>query len=57
MTEPEKKRKTIGAEFIHVFQEEANKLEDVKFLVRARFIPMWWKAAPLRRRPSNPTTM
>ena len=39
VTEPEKKRKTIGAEFIHVFQEEANKLEDVKFLVQGTLYP------------------
>ena len=29
--EPEKKRKIIGAEFIRVFEEEARKLEDIKF--------------------------
>mgnify|MGYP000078487904 FL=1 len=39
VTEPEKKRKTIGAEFIHTFQEEANKLEDVKFLVQGTLYP------------------
>ena len=39
VTEPEKKRKTIGAEFIHTFQEEASKLEDVKFLVQGTLYP------------------
>ena len=39
VTEPEKKRKTIGAEFIHTFQEEANKLKDVKFLVQGTLYP------------------
>lgn len=39
VTEPEKKRKTIGAEFIHTFQEEANKLDDVKFLVQGTLYP------------------
>jgi GMP synthase (glutamine-hydrolysing) len=39
VTEPEAKRKTIGAEFIRVFEEEAAKLvktgeEDVRFLVQ-----------------------
>jgi GMP synthase (glutamine-hydrolysing) len=39
VTEPEAKRKTIGAEFIRVFEEEAQKLvrdgeEDVRFLVQ-----------------------
>jgi GMP synthase (glutamine-hydrolysing) len=34
VTDPEQKRKIIGAEFIHVFDEEAAKLEGVKFLVQ-----------------------
>ncbi len=33
-TEPEAKRKIIGEEFIRVFEEEAEKLEDVRFLVQ-----------------------
>ncbi|MFW5992131.1 MAG: glutamine-hydrolyzing GMP synthase [Halanaerobiaceae bacterium] len=32
--EPEKKRKIIGNEFIRVFEEEAEKLEDAKYLVQ-----------------------
>lgn len=39
VTEPEKKRKIIGAEFIHTFQEEADKLDDVKFLVQGTLYP------------------
>ena len=39
VTEPEKTRKTIGAEFIHTFQEEANKIPDVKFLVQGTLYP------------------
>jgi GMP synthase (glutamine-hydrolysing) len=34
VTDPEEKRKRIGAEFIRVFEEEAGKLEDVSFLVQ-----------------------
>jgi GMP synthase (glutamine-hydrolysing) len=34
VTEPEEKRKRIGAEFIRVFELEAAKLDDVKFLVQ-----------------------
>src|SRR3954467_3118105 len=34
VTEPETKRKIIGAEFIRVFEEEAAKIEDVKYLVQ-----------------------
>jgi GMP synthase (glutamine-hydrolysing) len=34
VTDPEEKRKRIGAEFIRVFEQEAAKLEDVGFLVQ-----------------------
>jgi GMP synthase (glutamine-hydrolysing) len=34
VTDPEEKRKRIGAEFIRVFEEEAAKLDDVGFLVQ-----------------------
>jgi GMP synthase (glutamine-hydrolysing) len=34
VTDPEEKRKRIGAEFIRVFEEEAGKLPDVRFLVQ-----------------------
>jgi GMP synthase (glutamine-hydrolysing) len=34
VTDPEEKRKRIGAEFIRVFEEEADKLDDVHFLVQ-----------------------
>ncbi len=34
VTDPEEKRKRIGAEFIRVFEEEAAKLEDVSYLVQ-----------------------
>jgi GMP synthase (glutamine-hydrolysing) len=34
VTDPEQKRKLIGAEFIRVFEEEAARIEDVKYLVQ-----------------------
>jgi GMP synthase (glutamine-hydrolysing) len=34
ITDPEEKRKRIGAEFIRVFEEEAAQLDDVSFLVQ-----------------------
>ncbi len=37
--EPEKKRKIIGAEFIRVFEEEARKLEGIKFLAQGTIYP------------------
>ena len=34
VTDPEQKRKIIGNEFIYVFEEEANKLQDIEFLAQ-----------------------
>jgi GMP synthase (glutamine-hydrolysing) len=34
VTDPEQKRKIIGAEFIRVFEQEAAKIEDVRYLVQ-----------------------
>lgn len=39
VTDPEKKRKIIGAEFIAIFEEEANKIKDAKFLVQGTLYP------------------
>jgi len=39
VTDPERKRKIIGAEFIEVFQEEARKLGQVDFLVQGTLYP------------------
>jgi GMP synthase (glutamine-hydrolysing) len=37
--DPEKKRKIIGEEFIRVFEEEANKLGDIDYLVQGTIYP------------------
>ena len=39
VSEPEKKRKIIGAEFINVFAEEASKLESIEFLAQGTIYP------------------
>ncbi|KAF0196784.1 MAG: GMP synthase (glutamine-hydrolysing) [Bacillota bacterium] len=39
ITEPEQKRKIIGNEFIRVFEEEANKIGEAKFLVQGTLYP------------------
>lgn len=39
VSDPEKKRKIIGAEFIRVFEEEAAKFEDAAFLVQGTIYP------------------
>ena len=39
VTDPEQKRKIIGAEFVRVFEEESKKLPDVKFLAQGTIYP------------------
>ena len=39
VSEPEKKRKIIGAEFIRVFEEEARKLDGIEFLAQGTIYP------------------
>jgi len=41
VTEPEKKRKIIGELFIRIFEEEAHKIKDVKYLVQGTIAPDW----------------
>ena len=39
VTDPEEKRKIIGAEFVRVFEEESAKLPDVKYLAQGTIYP------------------
>ena len=39
VSDPEQKRKIIGAEFIRVFEEEARKLENIEFLAQGTIYP------------------
>jgi GMP synthase (glutamine-hydrolysing) len=39
VTDPERKRKIIGNEFIHVFQEEAKKIKDARYLAQGTLYP------------------
>ncbi len=39
VSEPEKKRKIIGEEFIRIFEEEARKLEGIEFLAQGTIYP------------------
>ena len=59
LTEPEQKRKAIGEEFIRVFEEEAQKIGAVDYLVQGTIYPdviesglgkssQCWRAAGLR---------
>ena len=48
VNEPERKRKIIGAEFIRVFEEEARKLEGVKFLAQGTIYPDILESGPVK---------
>ena len=39
MTDPQQKRKIIGAEFIEAFKSEADKIENAKFLAQGTLYP------------------
>ena len=39
VSDPESKRKIIGAEFIDVFNEEASKLDNIEFLAQGTIYP------------------
>ena len=48
VSEPEQKRKIIGAEFIRVFEEEARKLDDVDFLAQGTIYPDIIESGPVK---------
>src|SRR5205085_1087821 len=48
VVDPERKRKIIGATFIDVFDEEANKIGDVKWLVQGTLYPDVIESVSLR---------
>lgn len=48
VAEPEKKRKIIGAEFIHVFEEEARKQEGIEFLAQGTIYPDILESGPVK---------
>lgn len=48
VSEPEKKRKIIGAEFIRVFEEEARKQEGIEFLAQGTIYPDILESGPVK---------
>ena len=48
VSEPEQKRKIIGAEFIRVFEEEARKQEGIKFLAQGTIYPDILESGPVK---------
>lgn len=52
VTEPEKKRKIIGHEFVNVFDDDAMKLKDVKFLAQGTTYPDVIESVPIDGNPS-----
>ncbi len=53
ITDPEKKRKIIGEEFIRVFEEEAKKIGKVDFLVQGTIYPDVIESGASRKRSNN----
>jgi GMP synthase (glutamine-hydrolysing) len=59
-TDPEKKRKIIGGEFVEVFQAESNKLTNAKWLAQGTIYPDVIESAGAKTKrptPSRATTM
>jgi GMP synthase (glutamine-hydrolysing) len=48
ITDPEQKRKAIGKTFIEVFEKEANKIEDAKFLIQGTLYPDVIESVPVK---------
>lgn len=48
VSEPEQKRKIIGAEFIRVFEEEARKLQGIDFLAQGTIYPDILESGPVK---------
>lgn len=48
VSEPERKRKIIGAEFIRVFEEEARKQEGIEFLAQGTIYPDILESGPVK---------
>ena len=48
VSDPETKRKVIGAEFIRVFEEEARKLEGIEFLAQGTIYPDIIESGPVK---------
>lgn len=48
VSEPEQKRKVIGAEFIRVFEEEARKLSEIEFLAQGTIYPDILESGPVK---------
>ena len=48
VTDPEQKRRIIGAEFIRVFEEEARKLDGIEFLAQGTIYPDILESGPVK---------
>ena len=53
VTDPEKKRKIIGHEFIAIFTEEANRITDVEFLAQGTLYPDVIESVPAHGGPTS----
>ena len=59
VTDPEKKRKIIGRDFVEVFNEEAMQIKDVRWLAQGTIYPDVIESCSVNglRRRSSRTTM
>ena len=57
VSDPEKKRKIIGNEFVYVFDDEASKLTDVEFLAQGTLYTISLSLVQIQLKPSNLTIM
>lgn len=53
VTDPEKKRKAIGTKFIDIFDNEANKIKDVKWLAQGTIYPDVIESSSTTKGPSQ----
>lgn len=53
VTDPEKKRKAIGSKFIDIFDNEANKIKDVKWLAQGTIYPDIIESSSTTKGPSQ----
>lgn len=53
VTDPEEKRKVIGAKFIDIFDNEANKIKDVKWLAQGTIYPDVIESSSTTKGPSQ----
>src|SRR5699024_7399000 len=55
VSDPERKRKIIGNEFVYVFDDEAQKIKDVDYLAQGTYTQTLLSQVQIQRKPSSLT--